>query len=122
MNHPTPAAPADPVLSCIAALLLVAAAVCWSCWQIARLLFVPVLALLLVALGWRPAPRAAAPQPVAAAPIAAPDVPAPVAIAVPPLDRLPVAELRRLARAAGLPRSLTRSGRRAALLEALAAA
>lgn len=48
-------------------------------------------ALLLVALGWRPAPA-------------------------------PVAELRHLARVAGLPRTLSRSGRWAQLLEALAAA
>lgn len=60
-------------------------------------------ALLLVALGWRPAP-------------------APVAIAALPFDRLTVAELRHLARVAGLPRTLSRSGRWAQLLEALAAA
>lgn len=34
----------------------------------------------------------------------------------------PVAQLRRIARVTGLPRALSRSGRRAQLLEALAAA
>lgn len=55
--------------------------------------------------------------------------PAPAVLALPPapdpapaLDALNVAELRRLARAAGLPRALSRSGRRADLLAALAAA
>lgn len=111
----------------------------WALMTVARLLLVPALALLLVALGWRPAPRPAAPQPqpVAPAPIASPEAPTPlpqapafalacapepVGIAAPPLDRLTVAELRRLARAVGLPRTLSRSGRRAQLLEALAAA
>ena len=36
-----------------------------------------------------------------------------------PLQRLTVADLRRMARSAGLPRTLTRSGRRSALLTAL---
>ena len=98
----------------------------WALMTVARLLLVPALALLLVALGWRPA----APQPVAPAPIASPEAPSlalacapePVAVPAPPLERLTVAELRRLARAAGLPRALGRSGRRAQLLEALAAA
>ena len=43
----------------------------------------------------------------------------PLAIPAPPLEQLTVAQLRRLARQAGLPRSLSRSGRRAELLEAL---
>lgn len=42
------------------------------------------------------------------------------ALAAAALEPLPVAELRRLARAAGLPRSITRTGRRAALLPLLA--
>ena len=41
------------------------------------------------------------------------------AAAAEPLQLLTVADLRRLARAAGLPRTLTRSGRRDALLTAL---
>ena len=47
---------------------------------------------------------------------------APVAIAAPPLEGLTVAQLRKLARAAGLPRTLSHSGRRAQLLAALAPA
>lgn len=110
-------------------------ALAWAVWQIARLLLVPAAALLLVLAGWRPARPGASeapPAPIAASEAAAPLPPAaavvlacapePVAIAAPPLERLTVAELRRLARAAGLPRSLSRSGRRAQLLEALAAA
>ena len=123
----------------LAALALLALG--WAVWQITRLLLVPAAALLLTLAGWRPAPQ---PQPVAPAsdeaspaPIASPEAPTPlpqapafalacapepVAIAAPPLAGLTVAELRRLARAAGLPRTLSRSGRRAQLLEALAAA
>ena len=41
-------------------------------------------------------------------------------LVAPDLAALPVRELRRLARAAGLPRELSRSGRRADLLAALA--
>jgi len=119
-------------------LLVTALALGGALWTVARLLLVPAAALLLAALGWRPAPHQ--PEPVAPAPIASPEVaapaaeprprapalllacaPVPVAIAQPPLDRLPVAELRRLARAAGLPSVLSHSGRRAQLLEALAA-
>lgn len=96
----------------------------WALMTVARLLLVPALALLLVALGWRPAapqPEPIAPLPQAPA-LALACAPEPVAIAAPPLERLTVAELRRLARVAGLPRTLSRSGRRAQLLEALAAA
>lgn len=103
----------------------------WALWTVARLLLVPALALLLTLAGWRPAPRSAAPQPQPVAPAAAeplPPAPAvllacapePVAIAAPPLEGLTVAQLRKLARAAGLPRSLSHAGRRAQLLAALA--
>lgn len=101
----------------------------WALWTLARLLLVPAVALLLTLAGWRPAPRAAAPQPVAP-PAPLPQRPAvvlacaaaPVAIAAPPLEGLTVAQLRKLARAAGLPRALSHSGRRADLLAALAPA
>ena len=54
--------------------------------------------------GWRPGALAPVAEPIAEA-----------------LVPLTVAELRRRARAAGLPRALSRSGRRADLLEALVA-
>ncbi len=137
MTRPDP----HPVeLMALAALLLAEALL-----TVLRLLVVPAVAALLVLAGWRPGPRAAAPQaqPVGAAsaePLPAADAaepagpaeplpqapavamacaPEPVGLEPPPLERLTVAQLRRLARVAGLPRSLTRSGRRADLLLAL---
>jgi hypothetical protein len=81
-------------------------------------LAVAVLALLLTLASWKPA--AAAP---AAPPPPAPAV-HPLAVvattAAEALEPLTVAQLRRRARGAGLPRCLSRAGRRAALLEALA--
>ncbi len=78
---------------------------------------VPLVALLLTVAGWRPAALA----PATAATVAAPEPPLapvaePIAEALVPLT---VAELRRRARAAELPRALSRSGRRSDLLEAL---
>lgn len=108
-------APADPVLSA-------ALAAAWLLLQL-RPLALALIALVLTLAGWRPA-AAAAPAshglPAASPAIAieAPLAAEPVAIAR-PSGRVTVAELRRLARAAGLPRSLTRSGRRAELLTAL---
>jgi hypothetical protein len=104
MKNPTPAAPADPVLLFIAA--------GWLAAEALAVLLIATLALLLTLAGWRPAPapvlaRAPAPSP--------PALPPPV----PRLERLRVVELRRLARAAGLPR-LARFGRRVELLQALA--
>ena len=71
--------------------------------------------LLLLVAGVEPT---AAVVPVVPAPVApvVPVVPAPV---VPVAPRLTVAQLRQMARAAGLPRSLYRSGNRAQLLNAL---
>ena len=105
----------------------------WALMTVARLLLVPALALLLVALGWRipspvenlPSLRSATGVTPGDTPIALPEAPAPLpqaaALALtcaktrrwlslprPSLDRLNVAELRRLARAAGLPRTLSR--------------
>lgn len=104
-------------------LMLAGLALGWAAWQIARLLLVPVLALLLMLAGWRPA--AAAPQaprleeePAAVAPLVLACSAEPTAIAAPPLAALRVTELRALARAAGLPQ-LGRRGRRADLLAAL---
>lgn len=102
----------------------------WALWTVARLLLVPAVALLLTLAGWRPAPRVAAPRAAAPQPVAPPAplpqaaavvlacAAAPVTIAAPPLEGLTVAQLRKLARAAGLPRALSHSGRRAQLLAA----
>ena len=83
----------------------------WAAATIARVLLVPLLALLLTMAGWRPEPPAAALEPAAPAP--APEAPEPA------LARLTVAALRRRARAAGLSRELCHRGRRADLLAAL---
>ncbi len=119
-------------------LLIGGLALMWAIWSAARLLVVPLLALAVVLLTpRRPAPEPAAvePEPVLAAPIAPePEAAAPVAaagasahplaelgaIAADAMQHLTATELRRRARAAGLPRSLSRSGRRDALLQALA--
>jgi hypothetical protein len=90
---------------------------------IAQALLLSVLLLLLIA-GIEPTATAAADPVVsiAPAPAAAPVVAAPVAPAAPvatPVLRRTVADLRKEARAAGLPRSLYRSGNRAELLNAL---
>lgn len=98
-------APADPVLCA-------ALAGAWLLLQL-RPLAVALVALVLTLAGWRPAAA-----PAIAIAIEAPLAAAPVAIAA-PARRLTVVELRALARAAGLPRSLTRNGRRADLLTAL---
>jgi len=110
MNHPTPAAPADPVL------LLIAAG--WLAAEALAVLLIAAAALALTLAGWRPDPA-----PVSAPAPAAPPSPRRALLppAPAPLERLRVVELRALARAAGLPQ-LGRSGRRADLLEALAAA
>jgi hypothetical protein len=105
MKNPTLAAPSDPVLLFIAA--------GWLAAEALAVLLIAALALLLTLAGWRPAGPAPA---LAPSPSPAPS-PAPVAA----LERLRVVELRVLARAAGFPR-LARSGRRAELLQALAAA
>jgi len=98
MTHPTPRA-ADPL-----ALLLLAA---WLVAEAVLPLVAAAVALLLTVAGWRPTTPRVGLEP-----------PAP---AVPSLARLPVVELRRLARAAG-HRQLARSGRRVDLLAALAIA
>ena len=103
MTHPTPRA-ADPL-----AVLLLAA---WLAAEALLPLVAAAVALLLAVAGWRPA----APRPTT--PLVGVEPPEP---AVPSLARLPVVELRRLARAAG-HRQLARSGRRVDLLAALAIA
>lgn len=100
MKPNPPTAPVDPVL-----LLIV---VVWLAAEALVALLIATLALVLTFAGWRPTQA-----PVRAAPGADPDVH--------PLQRLPVVELRRLARAAG-HRALARSGRRVELLQALAVA
>lgn len=105
---------ADALLSALVLLAVAAEAVL-------RGLLIPLAALLLALAGWgcparRPAPQsAAAPRPPAPHPLALLATEAGLAAS-------PVADLRRRARAAGLPRSLSRSGRREALLQALAGA
>lgn len=133
-------------LGAVELLLLAGLALLWALWTVARLLLVPALALLLSLCcrassdGIAPAVTAApeaptpelieAPQPAAAPVSAISPVPALTAPAAPPLAQLAeqaaaalqpltVAQLRAQARAAGLPRALSRTGRRAALLEAL---
>ncbi len=86
---------------------------------IARAVLVPALALLLTAAGWRPAPSAPRPMEAPTEPPASDPVPLPPALPAAPLGELTVAELRRVARAAGL-KTLARTGRRAELLVALA--
>lgn len=99
-------------------LVLAGIALAWAIATAARLLLVPLLALVALT------PRRPAPPP--AAPVAAAPAPAmhPLALLSEPtlaaLQPLTVTDLRRRARAAGLPRCLSRSGRRDALLQALA--
>jgi hypothetical protein len=77
--------------------------------RLARAVLVPVVALALTVAGWQPAQTAPAPLP-RYVPDACVPIPGPAS--------LTVAQLRTMARAAGL-RSLARSGRRADLLAAL---
>ncbi len=112
-------------------LLFAGLALLWALATAARLLVVPLLAALVALLTpRRQAPPPAAPAPAAAEPIeppatlpqsAAPVLPlAELAAATAArLQPLTVAQLRALARAAGLPRALSHTGRRVALLEAL---
>ena len=104
-------------------LLLLGAAVLTA--EALLILTAAAVALLLTVAGWCPA---LAPDRPAAAPLTAAAMPAPAMPATPAaiapaaqLEARTVAQLRRLARAAGLPQ-LGRSGRRADLLEALAMA
>jgi L-aminopeptidase/D-esterase-like protein len=94
----------------VEALLLVV----WLALEAAVVLLTAAMALLLTVARWRP---------VATAPAAAPPQQHPITLLadalVATLEPLTVAQLRRLARAAGLPRSLTHTGRRDALLTAL---
>jgi len=105
--------------------LVAAAATVESLALLLRPLVAHGLALLLTLAGWRPTPPRPAPVVLrlAPAPPAAPSIPAaPVAAPaapMPQLEGLTVAELRRVARAAG-HRALARSGRRQQLLEVLA--
>ena len=97
-------------------LLLVAVLALEAAWLLARAALVPVVAVLLTVAGWRPATAPPAPPPPLEHPLAV--VAAGLAEG---LAAVPVRELRQLARAAGLPRQLSRSGRRADLLAALVA-
>lgn len=98
----------------IEALLLIGLLLAAAVLTVLRLLALPALALTLALLQPR---RRAVPVP----PVALPCAPPPAAVPMPPLEALTVADLRRLARAAGLPRCLSHRGRRADLLAALAA-
>lgn len=99
--------PLHPIEALLLAVLVVLDAV--------RVLAVSLVALLLTVAGWRPTPRRAAPP----APIVHP-VAELANTVIEALQTQTVAELRRRARSAGLPRALTRNGRRDALLQALA--
>lgn len=90
-------------------LLLVAVLALEAAWLLARAALVPLVAVLLTVAGWRPATAPPAPLALVATGLAE------------GLAAVPVRELRQLARAAGLPRQLSRSGRRADLLAALVA-
>jgi len=87
----------------------------WALATIARSLLLPLVALVLTLAGWKPAP---------AMPAAVTVEHTPKAPTAPPAARLAglkVAELRTMARVAGLPK-LARHGRKAELLVALALA
>jgi hypothetical protein len=121
MQPTTPAPAVEPVDLLLLAVIATAEAL--------AVLIAAAAALLLTLAGWRPAgpPAAAtlppAPLPAPAAPLQHPASPERVNITTTPGDALAglrVVELRRLARAAG-HRQLARSGRRAELLQALAA-
>ena len=105
--------------------LVAAAAVVDALALLLRPLVAHSLALLLTLAGWRPTPSRPAPVPLQLAPappgaLLLPPAPAPAPEApTPQLEALTVAQLRKLARAAG-HRGLARSGRRQQLLEALA--
>lgn len=92
-------------------LLLVALLALEAAWLLARAVLAPLVALLLTLAHWRPAAPPLAPLEHPLALVAAGIAEA--------LAGVPVRELRSRARAAGLPRQLSRSGRRADLLEAL---
>ncbi|MFU8886142.1 MAG: hypothetical protein ACNA8O_11885 [Cyanobacteriota bacterium] len=94
-------------------LLLVAVLALEAAWLLARAMLALLVALLLTLARWRPAPPLPAPLEHPLALVAAGIAEA--------LAGVPVRELRRRARVAGLPRQLSRSGRRADLLEALVA-
>lgn len=118
----------DPVELLLVALVAIA----WVALTAIRLLLVPVVALVITLLRYRGAPRQRSAAALAKTPLlaSAPEPEAPTAAPAPPwcpptvepLEALPVAALRRLARDAGLPRCLSRSGRRDDLLLALAMA
>ena len=101
--------------------------------EAAATLLIALLALVLTIAGWSPASAApqrptaqvsAAPTPEPIQPAATPQ-PHPISElasqAAAALQPLTVAQLRRLARSAGLPRAISRNGRRSALLDELVA-
>lgn len=92
--------------------------------QAAAAVAIPLVALLLTLAGWRPTARPtrpAEPAPAPAAPAAAHPLAQLATTAAAALEPLTVAQLRRLARSAGLPRAISRNGRRAVLLQELTA-
>ncbi len=95
----------------------------WLALEAAATVLITLVALVITLAGPR---RPAAPQPPLEQPL--PLLPVvitaaqPLAPAAPSLKALPVAQLRRMAREAGLPRQLSHSGRKADLLLALAGA
>lgn len=89
----------------------------WLALKAAAVLLTALAALLLAITGWRPALPTQTPALAVTAGSTTPP-PTELATAFPPLT---VTQLRQRGRAAGLPRALTRSGRRLELLTALAA-
>lgn len=100
----------------IEVLLLVAVLALEAAWLLARTVMVPLVAVLLTVARWSPAIAPPPPPQPLEHPLAL--VAAGLAEG---LAAVPVRELRQLARAAGLPRQLSRSGRRVDLLAALVA-
>jgi hypothetical protein len=99
-------------------LLVAAVLVVWAVVTIARTVLVPIVALVLTVAGL-PGPCRTVPTATVPAPPQAHPLQTLATAAGAHLAPLPVRELRRLARSAGLPRTLAHRGRRAALLEAL---
>lgn len=94
--------------------------------EAAATLLIALVALVLTIAGWKPASAAperptAAPQPAAPIQPAAHPISELASQAAAALEPLTVTQLRRLARSAGLPRAISRNGRRSALLDELVA-
>lgn len=99
----------------VEALILAVVMTAWAVLTIARTVMVPVVALLITLASGRPDAAATSSTPPRPTPPWVPPT-------LPGLEAHTAVELRRMARASGLPRALCRSGRKADLLLALAVA